>query len=61
MPQTITTPPAADPAPPASPLSVDEAVQAVLKRRSAESRSFGNEDDVEGPRPFGLPPAAPAP
>ena len=32
------------------PLSVDEAVRAVLKRRSLELRSFDNEDDMEGPR-----------
>ncbi len=61
MAHTNATRPAADPAAPARPLSVDEAVQAVLRRRAAESRSFGNEDDVEGPRPFGLAPAAPAP
>ncbi|HEY5412599.1 MAG TPA: hypothetical protein VIJ94_17915 [Caulobacteraceae bacterium] len=34
-------------------LSVDDAVRAALLGRPLESRSFGNEDDVEGPR--GLP------
>jgi hypothetical protein len=33
-------------------LSVDDAVKAVLSFRSAEQRSFGNEDDVEGSRPL---------
>lgn len=36
---------------PRRPMSVDEAVRAVLSFRAAESRSFGNEDDLEGPRP----------
>ena len=33
------------------PLSIDEAVRAALRGRPDEARSFGNEDDVEGPRP----------
>ncbi len=33
------------------PVSVDDAVRAALSFRPAEARSFGNEDDVEGPRP----------
>ena len=32
------------------PLSVDDAVRAALSHRPAEAKSFGNEDDVEGPR-----------
>jgi hypothetical protein len=32
-------------------LSIDEAVRAALQGRPDEARSFGNEDDVEGPRP----------
>ncbi len=32
------------------PLSVDDAVRAALSHRPAETRSFGNEDDMEGPR-----------
>ncbi len=30
------------------PLSVDDAVRAVLSHRAPEMRSFGNEDDMEG-------------
>lgn len=46
------TQPAAIPpnAAPSRPLSVDDAVRAVLSHRAAETRSFGNEDDMEGPR-----------
>ncbi len=61
MAQTITMRPGPDPGSQARPLSIDEAVRAVLKRREAEGRSFGNEDDLEGPRPADLAPAAPAP
>ena len=32
------------------PFSVDDAVRAALSHRPAEARSFGNEDDMEGPR-----------
>jgi hypothetical protein len=32
------------------PLSVDDAVRAVLSHRAVEARSFGNEDDMEGRR-----------
>ena len=32
-------------------LSIDDAVRAALMSRPSEARSFGNEDDVEGPRP----------
>ena len=35
---------------PRRPLSVDDAVRAALSFRPSEVRSFGNEDDVEGPR-----------
>ena len=31
-------------------LSVEDAVRAALSHRPPEARSFGNEDDVEGPR-----------
>jgi hypothetical protein len=31
-------------------MSVDDAVRAALSHRAAEIRSFGNEDDMEGPR-----------
>ncbi len=31
-------------------LSVDDAVRASLSHREPEARSFGNEDDLEGPR-----------
>lgn len=46
------TQPAAIPpiAAPSRPLSVDDAVRAVLSHRAAEVRSFDNEDDMEGPR-----------
>ena len=32
------------------PMSIDDAVRAALSHRAAEGRSFGNEDDMEGPR-----------
>ena len=32
------------------PFSVDDAVRAALRHRPPEARSFGNEDDMEGPR-----------
>ena len=32
------------------PMSVDDAVRAALRSRPTEARSFGNEDDMEGPR-----------
>ena len=32
------------------PLTVDDAVRAALSFRPPGARSFGNEDDVEGPR-----------
>lgn len=35
---------------PSRPLSIDDAVRAVLSHRAPEARSFGNEDDMEGPR-----------
>lgn len=31
-------------------LSIDDAVRAALRQRRPELRSFGNEDDMEGPR-----------
>jgi hypothetical protein len=31
-------------------MSVDDAVRAALRHRPAETRAFGNEDDMEGPR-----------
>ena len=43
-------------------LSVGDAVKAVLSFRASEPRSFGNEDDTEGPRslaPETVPPVAP--
>jgi len=44
-------------------LSVDDAVRAALSHRAPEARTFGNEDDVEGPRrsTADLEPAPPAP
>ncbi len=32
------------------PISIDDAVRAALSHRPAETRCFGNEDDMEGPR-----------
>jgi hypothetical protein len=31
-------------------MSIDDAVRAALSQRPHEDRSFGNEDDMEGPR-----------
>ncbi len=62
MSQTITRPGASRP--PLEPtVSVDDAVRAALSRLS-ETRSFVNEDDMEGPRagaPIDALAAAPAP
>lgn len=38
---------------PDAPRRMDQAVRAALSRRPPEPRSFGNEDDVEGPRTSG--------
>lgn len=41
----------------ASPRRMDAAVRAALKARPPERRSFGNEDDMEGPRAPRSPPS----
>ncbi len=43
------------------PISVDDAVRAALSHRRPETRSFGNEDDVEGSRPSQMMQAPPKP
>ncbi len=47
---SATTPIGAPLAPAPEPLSIDDAVRAALRQRRHELRSFGNEDDMEGPR-----------
>ncbi|HEX4097556.1 MAG TPA: hypothetical protein VHX64_12555 [Caulobacteraceae bacterium] len=50
MPQASLATPIGAALPPQPPMSIDDAVRAALSQRPREGRSFGNEDDMEGPR-----------